>query len=287
MIDRRVRFLIPALTLTLALALSITAFPQTPAPLPEKSAAQSGGAAGAKAEELPPLTEKQQKFVAFIGGELLPDGNIRIGDIIIHRREREVSFPAMVNLSEGDIEVAICTSVGKTHESLLVTGVDPFKLQLSLILLGLENGAKCERPDVKKGDEVSIEMTSFYCPLFYNRRLDIENLVNSLSFHCESFPRTTIDHAIIDSQTGRPFGDYEWTFVGSSFAGNGVCVAALEGTVVDLNSNYNSTCAIISPSEESGAGDKLFQIKAGSTPPAGTLVTVYVKRKNKITDNDL
>jgi len=277
MIDRRVRFLIPVL----AFALNITAFSQTPAPPPEKSAAQSGGAVGAKAEELPPLTEKQRKFVAFIGGELLPDGNIRIGDIIIHRREREVSFPAMVNMSEGDIEVAICTSVGKTHESLLITGVDPFKLQLGLILLGLENGAKCERPDVKRGDEVSLEIASFYCPLFYNRRLDIENLVNSLSFHCVSYPRAALNHAIVDSQTGRPFGNFEWIFVGSSFAGNGVCVAALEGTVVDLNSNYNSTCAIVSPSEESGAADKLFQIKPGSTPPAGTLVTVYVKSAKK------
>ncbi len=245
----------------------------------------SSVSSGSQEAPLPELTEKQRKFVSFIGGEILPNGDIAIGDIVIHRREHEVSFPALINLADGDLEVAICTSpkggAGKAHESLLITPVDPFKLQLSLILLGLENGARSGTKSIQKGDVVSIEMESFYCPVIYTRKFGVEELISSLAFTNKAFPRRPIEQAILDCQSGVVFTQVEWVFVGSSFGSNGFCEAAIEGTLIDINSSYQATSSIICPSDECGALSGSFRVKPGSVPPAGTLVTVHIFKKSK------
>ena len=89
------------------------------------------------------------------------------------------------------------------------------------------------------------------------------------------------DGEILDCQAGTTFAGAEWIFVGSSFGSNGFCEAAYEGTLVDINSTYQATSSIISPSTECGAGTGSYRTKSGSVPPAGTLVTVHLSKKTK------
>lgn len=233
---------------------------------------------------LPPLTSKQEKFLSFIGGELRSDGNIGIGDITIHRKKREISFPAVINMSMGDLEVAICSEpkggVGKAHESLLLTYIDPFKIQLALILLGLENGAVSQSKDIPRGDAVAIEVQSFFCPLLYNRRAGIEETVKTCTFQNKTYPRKRIERYIAED-SGKPVADIEWIFVGSNFGANSVCEATIEGMIADLNSDYQSTSSIICPSKEAHAYEKFFIVAPGATPPAGTMVEVFISPKIK------
>lgn len=65
----------------------------------------------------------------------LGDGKYSVGDITFQKKNRSISFPARVNLIEGLLEYAIVQQNGKIHESLLVTDVSPFHLNVALRLL--------------------------------------------------------------------------------------------------------------------------------------------------------
>ena len=93
----------------------------------------------------PPLDDAQEKFMRSIGGKLDQDGNVELDGIVVDRARREVSFPAYVNMSRGQLELIVCSPVGRRHESLLLAEINPLKLQLALILLGVRNGAAAER----------------------------------------------------------------------------------------------------------------------------------------------
>ncbi|MCF8371499.1 MAG: YdjY domain-containing protein [Bacteroidales bacterium] len=59
-----------------------------------------------------------------------------INKIEININSGSIKIPAMLNMADGLIEVVLCNSIGKMHESLLVTGSSPVELQTSLLLLG-------------------------------------------------------------------------------------------------------------------------------------------------------
>ncbi len=64
------------------------------------------------------------------------DGDrIRFGVVVAHPPTRKVSFPAILNQTNGLVEYAVVTDYGKTHESLLVTTALPMDVQSALLLL--------------------------------------------------------------------------------------------------------------------------------------------------------
>ena len=79
-------------------------------------------------------------------------GNILLGSALIRKSDRTISFPGRINIREGVIEVLVSTSRGRMHESLIVTDLDPFQLQMALILAGYGNG------DRKTGASFHIEV---------------------------------------------------------------------------------------------------------------------------------
>lgn len=63
-------------------------------------------------------------------------GKFQIGEVRFDSRQREVSFPAQVNLRDALIEYAIVGKTGKRHESLLMTEASPVHIHLAMLLLG-------------------------------------------------------------------------------------------------------------------------------------------------------
>ncbi len=61
--------------------------------------------------------------------------SIRFGVVVAHPPTRKVSFPAILNQTNGLVEYAVVTDYGKTHESLLVTTALPMDVQAALLLL--------------------------------------------------------------------------------------------------------------------------------------------------------
>src|SRR6476660_3385606 len=63
-------------------------------------------------------------------------GILQLGDVKINKRQRTVSFPAVVNLRHGAMEYLLVGSWGKVHESILRTETDPYRIHLAMLLLG-------------------------------------------------------------------------------------------------------------------------------------------------------
>ena len=190
----------------------------------------------AEEEKLPPLSDSEQKAMKALGAELLPDGNIKMGDnLTIHRREKEVSFSGILNMREGLLEVVACTYKGRTHESLLVADIDPFKLQLALILLGGRNGPLKESAELPRGTLYDIEVQP------------------------EKGPRTLVEKWIFNSTKNRQKKEDGWIFIGSSFGPDNNCLATVDGNITNINSMDGSTILNMPPGADS-VNDEFFAL---------------------------
>ncbi len=65
----------------------------------------------------------------------LDENRFQIGEIIFDKKTREIRFPAVVNMTEGQLEFLLVHSKGKTHESLLATEISPLALNVAFTLL--------------------------------------------------------------------------------------------------------------------------------------------------------
>lgn len=202
---------------------------------------------------LPPLSEAELRIMEKMGAELLPDQNIKLKNIIIHRREKEVSFPGRVNMTEGDLEVLICTPSGRTHESLLVSETNPFQLQLALYLLGAENGTRLSGREIPQGTLLNIDVQA------------------------DGKKREPVENWLFNKRTSKCKVRNGWVFTGSSFTHDNQCLATEEGNLVNIWSFGNT---ILDNPSETGEEDDYFSVYTENMPECETPVTVFLyKRK--------
>jgi hypothetical protein len=165
---------------------------------------------------LPKLTKAQLKALKLFGARQLKDGNIGLDDIIIHRREHEVSFPAKFNVLQGTIEVIVSTKNGRGHESLFYSDTNPLRLQLALILAGYKNGAVFSGGPIPQGSKMGIDV-----------------LLNGKRYPAEYW--------LYNKTKQRNKEDLGYIFVGSSFTSSGECLAVTQGNLIDINSRDFNT----------------------------------------------
>lgn len=63
-----------------------------------------------------------------------------LGQIKFNGKTREVRFPTVINMREGDIEYAVVHENGKTHEALLRTTASAIDLQVAMLLTNYQPG---------------------------------------------------------------------------------------------------------------------------------------------------
>jgi len=173
----------------------------------------------------------------------LPNGDLRLGEITVHRQQRQLSFPAAINMNSGLLEVLIATPLGRLHESLLVTDASPLHLQTLLYLIGLQNGPRFPDANGKQGAIVDI---------------DLEWQVHSGEKVVEP-----IESWIIDNRTDMPMTRYGWVFTGSS-VDNGVVLAETNGNLAVL---YTTSDTILDIPDKSGDLDTYFHGNENKTHP--------------------
>jgi hypothetical protein len=202
-----------------------------------------------------PLTEQEISLLEKMGAKILADGSIEIGKVTIDRRKMEISFPAKLNLRSGDLEVLICTPSGRTHEGLIVAELDPFHLQLALILLGAENGLRAEGEHLPQGSLLFIDVKA------------------------EGETRHSIEQWLFDKRNKCEKKNKDWVFVGSNFTHDGVCLAKEEGNIVNVWSFGNTI--LDNPSNDANYDD-VFEVFTSNLPENKTNLTVYISIKSKI-----
>ncbi|MCK5843588.1 MAG: hypothetical protein KAG97_02700 [Victivallales bacterium] len=202
---------------------------------------------------LPPLSPAELKVLRIMGGKVLPDGNIAIGKVKVLRREQELSFPAELCITSGDLEVLIATSRGRTHESLLKTEVDPYNVQLGLLLLGGVNGPRMKKKDADSPPQGAL--VDIYVKMPNGVKLPIEKWLRNKGL-------------------GKSRQRVGWVFVGSSFASDKTCLATKEGNLVNTWSLGNT---ILDNPSETGDADDYFEAFTENIPKSADKVTVLMK----------
>ena len=205
----------------------------------------------------PPFMAQQPPAI-----EKVSPGVFRIGDILINKMERSISFPAVVNMGKGLLEYLLVRNAGKTHESLLRTTVEPYPLQVAFLLLGYEGTDKPLAyqgdPSTPKGDSVRILVTRFGAD-GKAAADDYERWI------CKKIDKKTCEISTLS-----------WIYTGS-VVGNGKFLAQMEGSIIAL---YHDPIALIDNASAGGESDKIWFVKEDTVPPVGSAVTVTILPKH-------
>lgn len=191
--------------------------------------------------------------------EKITAGIYRIGEVIINKKEKSVTFPAQVNMDKGMLEYLLVYRAGKTHESLLRTNITPYTLQLAFTLLGYEGTDKrIERqgsPEIPKGESV---------------RITVSNVdgKNSADMPVERWLANKNANSLKD------VAELNWVFCGSFINNLGRFMSQETGSIIAI---WHDPVAIIDNASPGGESNRIWLVKEGSVPRVGTPVTVTIK----------
>jgi len=187
----------------------------------------------------------------------LGPGLFQLGDIRLDKKERTVSFPAVVNLTESPVEYLVVTTYGKIHESILRTEVPPYQIHLAMLLLGAKPG----------GVEAFPEDPA--------KPIPGEPLTITLHWKSsEGESRHATGEAVVkDVANQKPLADPRWTYNGSHLF-QGTFLAQQEGSIISL---YADPVALINQSGPHRDNDDNWLPLATSLPPEETLVEVVLQ----------
>ena len=177
-------------------------------------------------------------------------GVFRLGEIQIHKGARNVTFPAKVNMDKGLLEYLLVQSGGKTHESLLRTEVDPYYLNIALLLLGFEgtNMPLTEQGTAETPKGEAVEINIIYREGDKNRKVAAGAWV-----------------AKRDGEKEKSLS-MKWIYTGSEVM-QGTLLAQAQGSIVAI---YHDPAALIDNATPGGESDEIWFVKEGVVPPAGT-----------------
>jgi hypothetical protein len=190
--------------------------------------------------------------------QMVAPGVYEIGEVRIFKKESKVEFPCQVNMADGLLEYAVVGNYGKVHESLLRTRVEPYALQIALLLLGLE---PTTNPLSMQGDP---------------RRPEGSPVNLRVRWQEGELPREArIEEWIVNREDGAPMKPTSWIYTGSVVA-NGVFLAQVERSIVAIF--HDPVAMIDNPLPEGGSG-KIWFANPDKVPVPGTEVTVVIQRE--------
>lgn len=206
---------------------------------------------------IPPTPEESLRATAL--GTIAPiektgPGQFRIGNVKIDQNRHQLVMPGAVNMAEGLVELLACGPKGKLHESVLVIDVNPYHVQLGLLLLGLQPGGNLDfqgDPKTPTGDLVKVTV-----------RWEYDGVEQEL--RGEEFVR--------DSKAKQAMAKTHWVFTGSAVM-DGIFMAGIEQSLI---ATYNDPSAIINNPLPSGADDTVYYANPLTVPPVGTAVTLVI-----------
>ncbi len=185
----------------------------------------------------------------------ISDHVYQLEQLTIDTKERTVTLPARVNMQKGLIEVFLCSRGGKVHESIFVTDVIPYYLQVALLMIGLEPSDPDQYQNRKApltGDPVQIDVTW---------EKDDEDV------------RYRAHELVWNMATESQMEETEWIFTGSRHV-NGTFMA---DDIKSLITTYNDPFTIIDNPLATGSNDELYIVYEERVPLKETLVTISIK----------
>jgi hypothetical protein len=199
---------------------------------------------------LPPLRE-------------LSPGVYAIGKMHLDKNSNTLRFPGTVRLDKGFLEYVLVAPFGSTHESLLVTEVQPSDLHFAMLLLGAKGaGILTPGPEDKPPGQIDAE---------YLRRapkLQGDRVTITVKWSVKEAGEKTarVEEWIFNKATNKPAAKGPWIYTGSMFS-EGKFMAQIEGAFVALVTNPS---ALINNPRPGNDDDQIWIVNEKSVPPAET-----------------
>ena len=203
-----------------------------------------------------PVSEQETREPAI---EPLGEDRYKIGSVLLDRPAGEIRFPGAIAIREGALEYLACAPNGKLYESLLRADVNPYNLQLALLLLGLQpknNLTYQGDPTTPAGDPVTILVA------WKTEEGSALHRVEDLLW--ARFKKKTM-------------GRTDWVFSGSMFA-EGVFAASVNKSLIAL---FNDPTAILNNPLPTGADDTAYVAHTEALPPVDTVVEIILRAEKK------
>ena len=214
--------------------------------------------------------QEEKKDAATPAMREVSPGVYEIGSIHLDKNARTVSFPAKLNMAEGNIEYLICTPQGSTHESLLVTDVQPHEIHFAMLLLDAK-GAGILAP--APGDAPPSQINAEY--LKGAPRLKGDNITITTKWKDAAGKESTVavEDWVLNASNKKPAPRGRWIYTGSMFAEDKF-LAQLQGTIASIVSN---PAALINNPRKGNDDDQIWVVNAKVVPPVETPLAITLK----------
>jgi hypothetical protein len=186
--------------------------------------------------------------------------------IQIDKDQRTVTFPAVINMRDGMLEYLIVSDKGKTHESLLSTKIDPYDIQVAMLLLGI-------KPAGKADSQPPGQITKGY--LSSAPELEGEKISLFLSWPGH---RVRAEELIWNLDQNAAMSDGSWTYNGSEMYA-GKFLAEVDGSIAAL---VRDSGALMNNPRRGNDDDQIWEAYSKTTPPVGTAVDVIIKLEDNV-----
>lgn len=202
----------------------------------------------------------------------------QLGDVRLDKRLKTVEFPAQMNMNEGLIEYLLVNSHGKAYESLLRTDVEPYSIQLAMLLIG-----------AKGAPQTPALLNTPSVPFHVNRPANATNLPPLPAISGDPISIRLdwhIDHrrvelpaedGIVNLATKTNAARGPWTYNGSRVV-NGNFLAQREGQIVAMIDDID---AMVNNPRVGHEDDQIWQINSNALPPLNTTIEVTFKLETK------
>ena len=205
----------------------------------------------------------------------LDDARCQIGEIILNRMNREIRFPAKVNMTDGQIEYALILQKGNVHEAFLVTTSSPTHLNLAFALLRYTPSPELNSEIDDTGHPTGI-FPEVSLPVKASARVAVEvEWTLAGTTH-----RVSINEWFQLGSTQKPMEPGPWLYSGSDFS-EGVYIPELTGNLASVRLDGNAMLNFPGADNQS---DPSWFPAPNLVPPVGTDVTVIIspffKRKS-------
>lgn len=192
-------------------------------------------------------------------------GVYEIGQIHLDQKARTVTFPAVLNMNDGNLEYLLVTEQGNTHESLLVSDVSPSDLHFAMLLLGAKGSGQHD------GDMPPAQIDSKFLKTAPKMKGDSV----SITLHWkvgDTEKSVPAEDLITNTETKKPMERGPWVYNGSMF-NEGRFLAQIEGAHASL---VTYPAALINNPRKGSDNDQIWMVNSKASPAVKTPVDVTV-----------
>ncbi|HSI11018.1 MAG TPA: YdjY domain-containing protein [Chthoniobacter sp.] len=192
-------------------------------------------------------------------------GIYEIGQIHLDQKARTVTFPAVLNMNDGNLEYLLVTEQGNTHESLLVSDVSPSDLHFAMLLLGAKGSGQHD------GDMPPAQIDSKF--LKTAPKMKGDNVSITLRWKAGDAEKSSpAEDLITNTETKKPMERGPWIYNGSMF-NDGHFLAQIEGAHASL---VTYPAALINNPRKGNDNDQIWMVNTKAIPAVKTPVDVTI-----------